>query len=219
MSTTQLGPLVVWNVLLEQAREDDAFEALAAATDALTDAQVKAELRDAGFQLAEVERAALAPLAETAPMSFVSDLAMQPAQAVAQVAPRPRLERPKRRRPAAFWLAAAATTASAVSVGGSVLYATLHAPPPPTLPQPAPGPSLSAPAPVVPAPPDRVAARDLRARARDALAKGYQGQCLDLLDEAKILDPDGDLAPDVVALRQKASAPEEPLPPKPSRLK
>ncbi len=223
MSTTTppppLGPLEIWNVLLDQAREDDAFEAAVAATAALTDAEVEAELRLAGLPMAEVERAALAPLADLAPMSFVSDLAVQPVQAVAQVVPRPRLERPKRRRPAAFWLAAAATTATTVTVGGSVLYATLHAPPPQTLPQPAPVPSPSTPAPVVPAPTDRVAAGDLRARARRALAMGYESQCLDLLDQAKILDPDGDEAPDVVALRQRATSPEEPLPPKPSRLK
>lgn len=215
MSTTQLGPLEVWNVLLDQAREDDAFEAAAAATDALTDAQIEAELRLAGFQMTEVHRDVLAALEEHDPIPS----ALEPVQAVAQVAPLPAvasIDRPRRRRPAVFWLAAAATTAT---VGGGVLYATLHAPSqpsPPSLPEPAPVPSPSTPAPVIPAPPDLVAARDLRARARDALAMGYSTQCLDLLDEAKVIDPEGDQTPDVVALRRRATSPHSPVPPKPS---
>jgi hypothetical protein len=111
-----------------------------------------------------------------------------------------------------LWLAAAATTAT---VGGGVLYATLHAPSQPSPPSPGPtvAPPPSAPAPVVPPPPDLVAARDLRARARDALAMGFATRCLDLLDEAKAIDPAGDEAADVVALRKRATRPPGPLKP------
>jgi hypothetical protein len=204
---TQLGPVAIWNVLLDQAREDDAFEAIVSATDALSDEQVEAELHLAGVPLAELHAAALASLGESAPA-----LPDQPVQAVAQVVRLPSIEKPKRRRPAVFWLAAAATTATAF---GGVLYATLHSPSQPA-PEPAPVPSPSSPAPVVSAPPDLVAARDLRARARDALAMGYATQCLDLLDQAKSIDPAGDAAPDIVALRRKASVPEKTRPLKPS---
>jgi hypothetical protein len=210
VTAPQLSSVEIWNVLLEQAAEDDAFEAAAAATDALTDAQVEEELRLAGFDVAELNDAALSVLAEAAPAQ-----PLEPVQAVAQVVPLPSLEKaPKRRRPAVFWLAAAAAATTA-TVGGGVLYATLHAPsrPSPPAPEPTVAPTPSTPAPVVPAPPDLVAARDLRARARDALAMGYATQCLDLLDQAKAIDPAGDQAADVVALRQRAKAPPGPLKP------
>jgi hypothetical protein len=47
---------------------------------------------------------------------------------------------------------------------------------------------------------------------------GYATQCLDLLDEAKAIDPAGDQAADVAALRRQATAPTVPVSPKP-RLK
>jgi hypothetical protein len=209
VSTTPLSSLEIWNVLLDQAREDDAFEAVVAATDALSDEQVADELRLAGFQMAEVQRAALAPLAELGLLPPASEPAMQPVQAVAQVVPLPSIDRSKRRRPAVLWLAAAATTAT---VGGGVLYATLHAPsqPSPIVPEPTVAPPPSTSAPVVPPPPDLVAARDLRARASDALAIGDAAQCLELLDQAKTIDPAGDEAADVAALRRRAMSPKGP---------
>jgi hypothetical protein len=206
---TPASAVEIWSVLLEQAAEDDAFEAAARATDALTDAQVADELRLAGFDVAELHDAALALLAGSAPPHNP-----EPVQAVAQVVALPSLDgldSTRRRRPAVLWLAAAATTAT---VGGGLLYATLHSPSPPA-PVPAPSPPPSAPAPVVSAPPDLVAARDLRARARDALAMGYATQCLDLLDQAKAIDPAGDEAADVAALRRQATAPTVPVSPKP----
>jgi hypothetical protein len=63
---------------------------------------------------------------------------------------------------------------------------------------------------------DLVAAADLRARAREALAKGRGASALDLLDQARALDPAGDTAPEVAALRVKAKAAEAPAPKPPS---
>ena len=212
MSTAPLSALEIWNVLLDQAREDDAFEAAVAATDALSDEQIADELRLAGVPLAEVQRAALDALADLGPVVPASDHATQPVQAVAQVVALPSIDRPKRRRPAVFWLAAAATTAT---VGGGVLYATLRSPsePSPATPEPSVAPPPSTSAPVVPPPANLVAARDLRARAREALATGYAIRCIELLDQAKDLDPAGDRAADVVALRQRATVPPGPLKP------
>lgn len=50
-------------------------------------------------------------------------------------------------------------------------------------------------------------ARDLRAEARDDCAAKSWATCLEKLDEARALDPDGDESPEVQSLRRAAGSP------------
>jgi hypothetical protein len=203
---SQLGPIEIWRVLEDQRGEDDIVEAAEQDAASMSDEQLDEALRLAGFQVADVERAARS----ARPVAVLG--AGAPAQAVPQYVVAPMFDRPRRRAPV-LWLAAAATT---VTVGAGVLYATLRPSPEPA-PQPAITPTPATPS--TPAPsPDLVAAADLRARASDALAMGYAARCLDMLDEAKAIDPAGDTAPAIIDLRRKATTTPEPKAP-PTPLK
>ncbi len=186
---TKPTPQQVWQGLL-----DEAFEAEFASLEAMTDAQIEAELAGAGFDVAE-ERAK----AER----FLDDLtAAQPAP-VQAVAPGPPVElAPRRRRPrTTLFLLAAATTAAAA---GGLAYSALHHPTPPSpSPEPSPAPSPSAPAPPPPSP-ELVAAAELRQKAIAACDAEQWTTCLADLDQARALDPAGDDAPDVKAMREQA---------------
>ncbi len=228
----QLGPQAIWDVLEAQAREDDELDAAIDAVAAMSDAELDAELQRGGFDVAQLAGTARAlredaagaaetagdPETESASASASATASESGpetvAEAVEQVAPAPRSERVRRRRPptAVLWLAAAATAATV----GAGLYAALHRAPD-AVPEPAPPAPPSPPSPVPsPAPsmpgPDLVAARELRARAVDAFALGDAPECLELLDRARELDPAGDTAPEVVALRRQATAPKTPAP-------
>ena len=130
------------------------------------------------------------------------------AEAVAQVeqeeAPKSSRKRvgkgaPKKGRPAAVWVAAAA---AAVAAGAAVTYVATR--PEEARIVPAPSPSTG---PVVP-PPELVTAANLRHRAAVACDEGRSDDCLWLLDQAAAQDPAGDTTPEVQALRKKATATE-----------
>jgi hypothetical protein len=179
----------IWSVLEDQATEDARFERMVGEIAALSDDALDDELRQAGYQVADIDTKAEA---------FARQAARPPAaSAVEQKAPR-RSHRPPPRRPVVLWIAAAATA----SVGAGLIYASLTRPPPPPPPQPEPMPST--PPQLEPPPSDPVAARDLRTRAAAALDDGHADECLQLLDVARKLDPAGDLTPDTVRMRKRA---------------
>jgi hypothetical protein len=215
----------IWKQLVDEAAEDEIERAASVSVE-----EAERELAAAGFDLAAERAKASAFLDGLAGGSLaeretarededdgasraVADVPA-PAQAVAaveQVAPPPVVVRRNRRRqrPVVLWLAAAAT----VTVGGGALYAALHsepeppAPPAPTIPPPTPAP-VPSPAPVPPVASiaqDLVAATDRRRQAAAACAAEQWSLCLALLGEARALDPGGDDAPSVRAMRRRAT--------------
>ncbi|HEY2518360.1 MAG TPA: hypothetical protein VGI39_46145, partial [Polyangiaceae bacterium] len=187
----------LWEKLVEEAGEELIEQAAAVSV-----ADAEAELRAAGFDVAEeraraeafltwLERGGAARKAGEGPV----------AQAVPQVAEGP--SAPARRegrkvRPV-VWAAAAA----AVAAGAAVTYVATHpdetpvakptpssAPTTPT--SPTSPTSTAAPAPA----PDVVAAAELRRRAAVALASDRLDDCFAFLAEARQKDPAGDAAPD-----------------------
>jgi hypothetical protein len=128
---------------------------------------------------------------------------------------RPRPWAPEKQRlPPVFWFAAATVAAAAA---GGLVYALAHPGAPPPVPSP-PTPS-SAPA---PEPPSQrlIAASDLRRRAFAECQASRWQECVARFDDARMLDPAGDEAPEVEAARGKALAemdrkvPKPPEPPK-----
>jgi hypothetical protein len=88
--------------------------------------------------------------------------------------------------------------------GGAATVAYLHREPPP----PGPAPVPTAP----PAAPEEIAASTLRRQAHDLCDRRNFGPCLDKLDEAAKLDPQGDKTDDVKQLRVLANAGLHPEP-------
>jgi hypothetical protein len=58
----------------------------------------------------------------------------------------------------------------------------------------------------------RVRAHALRGEATEPCLAGERARCLELLDEAKTLDPAGDEAPEVQDLRRRVATPPSPQP-------
>jgi hypothetical protein len=189
----QRGPEAIWSVLEQQSREDEAAEAQVHAIAAMSDAELDAELRSCGLDPAALEAQALT-------LSKVAGAGDDAVQAVDAHEP-PALSRPaRRRRPVAVavWLAAGA---AAVTAGGALIYSMVREHPPD---QPAPPPSSPVPAPS-PAP-ELVAMTPAQERtaAADALSHGNAAECLRLLDDARVNDPEGDKPAAIQKLRADA---------------
>jgi hypothetical protein len=186
-------PAEIWKELEKQAREDEARDdAEIAEIAAMSPAELDAELAAGGFDPEEVKAEALELRRELERRVVARRAGELEAEA------RVRSMRPAaRRRPVAFWLAAAAT--GAIATGGLV-YALTRAPAPEPPPPAPPAPS-SAPRPE-PAPPEPplVAAQRLRRHARDVCAAGFWETCEADLADAKRLDPAGDAEPEVQRL-------------------
>jgi hypothetical protein len=184
------------------AVEESAFDEELDRVTAMTPEQRRAELEGAGFDLSELhaEADAWAARMEQEPEAPAPEAPPVAVAAVAQVPVPRRPEREVRRRPAPVlvWLAAAV----AVTVAGGALYAALHPTPGPTI-APLP-PAPPTPAPIPSAVPDLVAAVELRRLAAAACDAQRWGECLVLLDQAAAVDPDGDDAPPVRSLRDRA---------------
>ena len=200
-------PEEVWSVLREQAAEDAWLEQQLRDVAAMSDDALDAELRDAGYALADVQAQAASLGARGSAMSD---------------RPRPpeRAARSSTRRPTVLLVAAVAhrrdrggtplcsggnrrSGGDSAAIGGGLLYAATHRTPPAPAPKPEPTPSI--PAPVEPPVPDLVAAARLRDRASTAYREGHPQECLQLLDEARALDAAGDTTPEIADLRRRAS--------------
>ncbi|HEY8039111.1 MAG TPA: hypothetical protein VIF15_04925 [Polyangiaceae bacterium] len=182
----ELEPRDIWKIVEEQAREDEALEAQMREVASMSDAALDEELRQAGVDVAEVEKRTRALHASSKGAPKVE---RRPAPRVVEKRPW--------RRPVVLWLVAATA-----AVAGGLAYSALHEAPPPA-PAPAPTPSTPRAPPVQPGPPDLVAATDMRHRAAVAYDAGHLSECLSLLDQARDRDPAGDAAPEVKQLRAK----------------
>jgi hypothetical protein len=184
-------PKDVWKQLVDEVGEEEIERAASVSVE-----QAEAELAAAGFDV---------PAERAKANAFLDALAGTAESTTAVVAVAQEEETPRRAqrdgsrpRPAAVWLAAAAT----VTVAGGVLYAALHHGAPPTAVSPEPTPTTP---PSVPQPlPDLVAAAELRRQASAACDARQWSVCLAHLDEARAADPDGDEAPAVKATRERA---------------
>ena len=199
----------LWREILDDAGEDE-IEAAAN----VSVAQAEKELAAAGFDVA-AERAkaeaflvalergggeAAAPTSRAAkPGAPVLEVPTSAAFAVAK-SPLPHVTPADRRRPIAFWLAAAAT----VTVAGGALYAALSQPPAPPPPPPSPLPAPSTSPSVRPVAADLVAASTLRRQVAAACDTRQWSRCLSLLDQARTADPAGDETPAMKTLRDQA---------------
>jgi hypothetical protein len=186
---TKRTPAEIWKDLEKEAREDEEIEQMAS----LSDAALDEELAAGGFDV-EKERAEARAVVAELERSVVARRAKQ-LEAGARVRS---LRPPSRRRPLAFWMAAAAVAATAA---GGLVYALTHpggAPPAPPVPTPS-----SAPA---PEPPSQrlIAASELRTRAFAECEAQRWEECVARLDDASRLDPAGDTAPEVETARTKA---------------
>jgi hypothetical protein len=182
-------PQDLWKQLVDEAGEDEIERAANVSVE-----QAEAELRAAGFDVA-AERAkaeAFLDVLDGGPAA-----AMESAARDAAVA-RDRARERKRPRPVVLWIATAAT----VAVAGGAIYAALGHPAPPSPPLPPPTPSTPAPAPTTL--PDLVAAANLRQQAAGDCDAKQWSTCLAHLDQARAADPDGDGAPAVKTLRDRA---------------
>jgi hypothetical protein len=188
----QRSPEAIWKVLEQQSREDEAVEAQVQAIAAMSDAELDAELRGFGLDPTALETQALALLK----VAGSGDGAVQAVDAHAPAA----FARPaRRRRPVAVavWLAAGA---AAVTAGGALIYSMVRehppeqpAPPPSPVPAPSPAPELVA---MTPA--------QERTAAAEALSHGNAAECLRLLDDARVNDPEGDTPAAIQKLRADA---------------
>ena len=154
---------------------------------AMTPEQRRAELEAAGFDMKELHAKADAWAEKKEPSR-----SQRP-----QVRSRPPMPE-RQRRPPVFWFAAATVAAAAA---GGLVYALTHPGAPPQVPSP-PAPS-SAPAPELQSE-KLIAASDLRRRALAACEASRWDACLSQIEEARMLDPAGDEAPEVKAARKKA---------------
>jgi hypothetical protein len=171
----------LWREIVDEATDHAATVSVA---------QAEAELTAAGFDVA-AERAKasafLDALGSEASSPSVKETATRPTEATRRKGPRARV----------VWLAAAASLAA---VGGT-LYAALQ----PELVGSAP-PRTSSHAPVVPSATNLGVAAELRRKAAEACEAKQWSVCLAELDDARAVDPDGDDALAVKALREKALA-------------
>ena len=198
----------LWKQLVAEAgvAEEDAIARAAS----VSVKEAEEELAAAGFDVAAERAKASAFLhalesgtLETDPDAPVPEPPPSAAVAVAQVAPRvPTRPRRERQRPVVLWIAAVATAA----VAGGALYVALHQPPTPEATPEPPPPSPSNPTPRPTSAPDLVAAAELRRQAAAACDAKQWSVCLAKLDLARAVDPDGDDAPAVKPLRERAIA-------------
>jgi hypothetical protein len=187
---TKRTPAQIWKEIVDDARDDEEIERLASLSDAALDEELAAAGLDPAKERAEAE-AVVAELER----GVVARRAKQ-MEAEARVRS---LRPPSRRRPLAFWLAAAAVGAMAA---GGLVYALTHPGAPPTVPPVPPVPS-SAPTEAPPSP-QLIAASELRKRAFAECAASRWDACLARFDDARRLDPAGDSAPEVQAARDEA---------------
>jgi hypothetical protein len=187
-------PGEIWKQIVEDARDDEEIEQLAA----MSGEELDKELADAGFDVDEVRADAMA-VREKLERS-VAERRAKEMEAQARVRSlRPQPNRPQSRRvPGMVWFVAATVGAAAA---GGLVYALTHPggaerPTPPVLPSTAPSPE--------PAPADLVAASDLRRRAFGDCASQRWTECLAGLDGARKLDPAGDRSAEVQMTRQQA---------------
>ena len=153
--------------------------------EALDDATMEAEM-DAVLAMSPEERRR-----ELAEAGF--DLEKVHARADALGAEPVRLEPVAARRPKRSRVAVVVPIAIALAAGAAVVVKSALAPPPVAAHR--------------PADPPAVRAAALRQEARDACAARSLPACLDKLNEARALDPSGDQAPEVQALRRAAGDP------------
>ncbi len=191
----------LWEELVLEAGEDE-IEAAAAVTVADAEAYLTAHGFDVAAERAKGE-------------AFLDDLAGRPvavqaSERVSELPPERRADsradrRTGRRRslPSPVWIAAAATVAAGGAAAAA--YVALHdepvhdrAPPVPSVPVSVP----SVPPPVPP--PDIALAATLRQRAAAALDQHKPQEALQLLDEARDKDPEGDLTTEGMKLRERA---------------
>jgi hypothetical protein len=193
-------PEEIWKALVAEAGEDEADrdeagEALIAHFENMSVEQAEKELAEAGFDVKATDAEAeeflgalgrgelpAAKAEQTAPKAAEPSSepkAPERAPETSNVVPISRARRLRGR------VVAAAAAAAVAASGAAYLVANQL----PNVAQPAPS-----------------DAAELRGRARAALDAGRPQECLDLLDEAKAKDPEGDSAPDVVRLRKEAGA-------------
>jgi len=190
---TKRTPAEIWKEIVAEARDDEEIERLAS----LSDAAVDEELASAGFDVAK-ERAEAQAAVDELERGVVARRAKELEAGARARSLRP----PSRRRPLAFWLAAAAVAAMAA---GGLVYALTHpGAPPPVLPAPS-VPSSSAPAQKPPSE-QLIAASELRKHAFAECAARNWEECLARFDEASRLDPAGDQEPAVKAARDRAQS-------------
>jgi hypothetical protein len=187
---TKRTPAQVWKEIVADARDDEEIERLASMSDAALDEELAAAGLDPAKERAEAE----AVVAELEHRVAARRAKQMEAEARARS-----LRPPSRRRPLAFWLAAAAVGTMAA---GGLVYALTHPSAPPPAPHVPPVPS-SAPTEV---PPSQrlIAASELRKRAFAECAASHWDECLVRFDDARRLDPAGDSAPEVQAARDEA---------------
>jgi hypothetical protein len=183
----------LWRELVDEAGEAEIDRAASVSV-----AEAEAELKAAGFDIA-AERAKAnafvdAPRGEAASVTPKEATPPDPKAAP----PDPETTRRKRPRPVVVWLAAAA----AVAAAGGALYALDSGPDRVGTPPPPPTPTRRAP---VPSADPLAVATELRRKAAAACDAKQWSACLAALDEARAVDPEGDGAPAVKALREKAA--------------
>ncbi|MGH7294768.1 MAG: hypothetical protein ACRELB_07545 [Polyangiaceae bacterium] len=198
----------LWEQLVYEAGEELIEQAAAVSV-----ADAEAELRAAGFDVAEERARAEAFLVWLERGGAALEAAeVRVAQAVPQVAeggPSAPSRREGRKVRPVVWAAAAA----AVAAGAAVAYVATRpgetpvAKPTPSSPPTTPT-STAAPVPA----PDVVAAAELRRRAAVALAADRLDECFALLAEARQKDPAGDAAPETQKLWEKAERAREAKP-------
>jgi len=182
----------LWKHLVDEVGEEEIERAASVSVQ-----QAEAELTAAGFDV-PAERAKASAFLDALAGGESVEEPKSPVVAVAE-APAPAAVRrePSRPRPAAVWLAVAAAT-----VAGGALYAGLH---PPSAPTAGPAqPPHTTPPPFQPTLPALVTAADLRRQAAAACDAARWSECLAHLDAARTADPDGDDAPTVKAMRERA---------------
>ena len=194
--TDKPPPKVTWKTIERVAAQAESGE-MAHLRD-MTDEDLDAELKEAGFAPDAAEKLLEAALAKAA---APKDAPPAPPAPVVSLA----AERAKRRRPIG-WLTLVAAAAAVAVVGGGATLVALNTPsPPPTTPVP------SIPS-VPPAPPPELLAQQRREKA-DELRKLARAECDEAewracergLETASGLDPTGDAARAVQRLRRKAT--------------
>ncbi len=191
---TKRTPAEIWKEIVAEARDDEEIERLAS----LSGTAIDAELAAAGFDVAK-ERAEAQAVVDELERGVVARRAKELEAGARARSLRP----PSRRRPLAFWLAAAAVAAMA---GGGLVYALTHPGTPPAPPV-VPAPSVPSSAPGPESPSERlIAASELRKHAFAECAARNWEECLARFDEASRLDPAGDQEPAVKAQREKAES-------------
>jgi hypothetical protein len=164
----------LWKELVDEAAEAEIDRAASVSVE-----QAEADLRAAGFDVAEERARANA---------FLEELEGKASTATPSLTPTPRRTRT---RPALLWLAAAAS--SGVVAGGSLVAALEPA-------------LVAHPSPTGASPEDVATAADLRHKAAAACDAHDWSVCLAHLDEARAVDPGGDDGPAIKNLREKAIA-------------